>query len=60
MRMRAYPGPPLFGTASSWHQAEQPRSLALVVELPAGTLPARAVVRHAAAVRLVAASLSSR
>jgi hypothetical protein len=60
MRMRTYPGPPLFGTASAWQHAEQPRSMALVVELPAGALSARSVAAHARAVRDLAAALSSR
>ena len=51
--MRTYPGPPLSGTASSWQHAELPRSLALVVELPAGALDVAAVRRHVAAVRSV-------
>ena len=52
--MRSYPGGRLYGTATSWQHAEQPLSAALVVELPAGALPAAAVRRHSAAVRAVA------
>lgn len=54
LRMASYPGGRLYGTASSWQHAEQPRSLALVVELPAGALQAGSVVRHADAVRALA------
>ncbi len=48
-----YPGPALHGTATSWQQAEQPLSLAFVVELPAGELDGVAVRRHVAAVRTI-------
>ncbi len=55
LAMREYTiGGPLYGTASSWQHAEQPMSLALVIELPAGSLDAREVRRHVAAVRTVA------
>ncbi len=54
LAMRTYPQTGLRGTASSWQHAEQHRSLALVVELPAGRLPAAAVDRHADAVRRTA------
>jgi protein MpaA len=54
LSMRRYPDTGLRGTASSWQQRELPRSLALVVELPAGRLDAPAVARHADAVRRTA------
>ncbi|MCW2923549.1 MAG: murein peptide amidase [Thermoleophilia bacterium] len=57
LAMRSYTstgGPPTTGTASAWQAAEQPLSLPLVVELPAGPLPARSLARHAAAVRALA------
>lgn len=55
LAMREYTiGGRLHGTASSWQHAEQPMSLALVVELPAGPLDAAGVRRHTAAVRTVA------
>lgn len=57
--VRSYPGARLHGTASSWQHAEQPQSLALVVELPAGALGASAVRRHVAAVRAVGAAASA-
>jgi protein MpaA len=57
--MRSYPGGRLHGTASAWQHTEQPRSAALVVELPAGRLPAAAVRRHVAAVRAVGAAAAA-
>jgi protein MpaA len=54
MVVRTYPGPALHGTASAWQHAEQAHSLALVVELPAGTLRSRAVIAHALGVRRLA------
>jgi protein MpaA len=51
--VQTYPGPELFGTASSWQHAEFPLSLALVIELPAGALDAASLRRHVAAVRTV-------
>ena len=54
LAMRRYPVAGLRGTASSWQHAEQRRSLALVVELPAGRLGAASVARHADAVRRIA------
>jgi protein MpaA len=41
----------LYGTATSWQHDEQPRSAAFVVELPAGQLSGRSVLRHVEAVR---------
>ena len=43
LAMRHYPITGLRGTAASWQQQELVRSLALVVELPAGRLGADAV-----------------
>ena len=52
--MRVYAGPPVYGSAIQWQHAEQPNSIGIVVELPAGRLPTPLVVRHAEAVRSIA------
>jgi protein MpaA len=54
LAMRDYPVRGLRGTAATWQEAEQRRSLALVVELPAGRLARAAEARHADAVRRTA------
>ena len=54
LAMRRYPDTGLRGTAASWQQGALPRSLALVIELPAGRLPDGSVSRHAQAVERTA------
>ena len=60
MSVRIYPGRALHGTAAAWQHAEQPASLALVVELPTGSLAPTALVRHVAAVRAITRAARSR
>jgi protein MpaA len=50
----ARPLPPYRGTATRWQNETFPGTTAFVVELPAGSLPAASVRRHAAAVRRLA------
>ena len=47
--------PGLRGTATGWSNATFPGTTAFVVELPAGSLAAKATARIARAVRIVAA-----
>jgi hypothetical protein len=47
--------PPYRGTATGWSNANFPGTTAFVVELPAGSLTAKATARVARAVRIVAA-----
>jgi len=60
MRLRAYPGPALYGTATSWQNTAQPAGAAFVVELPAGALPRARVARHAQAVLRTGAFVHTR
>jgi beta-N-acetylhexosaminidase len=50
--------PPLPGTATRWQSHTFPRDTAFVVELPAGRLDRRSVVRHVRAVRAVARAVA--
>ncbi len=58
LAMKRYPDTGLCGTAAMWQEREFRRSLALVVELPAGRVPAGSVTRHADAIRRLAIAAS--